>query len=201
MPTPQSSRCPWLDTSKPDYVAYHDDEWGVPLFDDQRLFEFLTLEAAQAGLSWYTVLKKRAHYRQVFANFDAEQVARFTQTQIEQLLQDPGIIRNRLKIEAAVNNARCFLELQQQFGSFAAYQWRFVDGRPIVNTIRGPQDYQATSPQSDAMSKDLKQRGFKFIGSTIIYAHMQACGMVNDHSLDCFRRQQIIDSYVELGIG
>jgi DNA-3-methyladenine glycosylase I len=200
LPITELTRCPWLDTSKPDYTVYHDEEWGVPLFDDQKLFEFLTLEAAQAGLSWYTVLKKRAHYRQVFANFDAEQVARYDQTQIEQLLQDPGIIRNRLKVEAAVNNARRFLEVQQQFGSFAAYQWRFVDGQPIVNTIHGPQDYQATSPQSDAMSKDLKQRGFKFIGSTIIYAHMQACGMVNDHAMDCFRRQQIIESYNGLGL-
>lgn len=197
----KQTRCPWLDASKADYVAYHDHEWGVPLFDDQRLFEFLTLEAAQAGLSWYTVLKKRPHYRKVFAYFDAEQVARFNQATIEQLLQDAGIIRNRLKVEAAVNNARCFLDVQQEFGSFSAYQWRFVDGRPIVNTIRGPQDYQATSPVSDAMSKDLKQRGFQFIGSTIIYAHMQACGMVNDHSMDCFRRQPIIDSYAALGIG
>lgn len=197
----EQTRCLWLDTTKEDYVTYHDEEWGVPLFDDHKLFEFLTLEAAQAGLSWYTVLKKRTHYRQVFAQFDAEQVARFDQATIERLLQDSGIIRNRLKVEAAVNNARRFLEVQQQFGSFAAYQWRFVDGRPIVNTIRGPHDYQATSPQSDAMSKDLKQRGFKFIGSTIIYAHMQACGMVNDHAIDCFRREQIIDSYAELGLG
>ncbi|MEE2023242.1 DNA-3-methyladenine glycosylase I [Alkalimonas mucilaginosa] len=196
-----SRRCPWLDCSKADYVAYHDDEWGVPLFDDQKLFEFITLEAAQAGLSWYTVLKKRPHYRQVFAGFAAEQVARFDQQQIEQLLQDPGIIRNRLKVEAAVNNARCFLAIQEAFGSFAAYQWRFVDGRPQVSNIRGPEDYRATSKASDAMSKDLKQRGFKFVGSTIIYAHMQACGMVNDHSLNCFRRQQIIDSYPALGLG
>lgn len=196
-----SRRCPWLDCSKTDYVAYHDDEWGVPLFDDQKLFEFITLEAAQAGLSWYTVLKKRPHYRQVFAGFAAEQVARFDQQQIELLLQDPGIIRNRLKVEAAVNNARCFLAIQEAFGSFAAYQWRFVDGRPQVSNIHGPEDYRATSKESDAMSKDLKQRGFKFVGSTIIYAHMQACGMMNDHSLNCFRRQQIIDSYQALGLG
>ena len=194
-------RCSWLDADKPDYLAYHDQEWGVPLFDDQKLFEFITLEAAQAGLSWYTVLKKRPYYRQVFAGFDAEQVARFDQQRIEQLLQDPGIIRNRLKVEAAVNNARCFLAIQEAFGSFADYQWRFVDGRPQVNCIRGPGDYRATSKESDAMSKDLKQRGFKFVGSTIIYAHMQACGMVNDHSLNCFRRQQIIDSYPVLGLG
>ncbi|SEA78869.1 DNA-3-methyladenine glycosylase I [Alkalimonas amylolytica] len=194
-------RCPWLDTSKADYVAYHDTEWGVPLLDDDKLFEFLTLEAAQAGLSWYTVLKKRPHYRTVLANFDAQQVARFSQHQIERLLQDPGIIRNRLKVEAAVNNARCFLAIQQEFGSFAAYQWRFVDGRPIVNAIRGPADYRATSKASDAFSKDLKQRGFKFVGSTTIYAHMQACGMVNDHSLDCFRREQIIATYRQLGLG
>lgn len=202
---PTLKRCHWLDARKDDYVAYHDHEWGVPLFSgkklDHQLFESLTLEAAQAGLSWYTVLKKRLHYRKVFANFDAEQVAQFTPSTIEQLLQDAGIIRNRLKVEATVNNARCFLEVQQQFGSFSAYQWRFVDGKPIVNNIRGPQDYQATSPQSDAMSNDLKQRGFRFIGSTIIYAHMQACGMVNDHSLDCFRRLQVINSYPALGLG
>jgi DNA-3-methyladenine glycosylase I len=188
-------RCPWADPTKPDYLEYHDREWGVPVHDDGRLFEFLTLESAQAGLSWYTVLRKRENYRKAFAGFAPEKVARFTQRHIEKFLQDPGLIRNRQKIEAAVHNARCFLKVQEEFGSFDAYVWRFVDGRPVVNRLRTMKDYPATSPQSDALSRDLKQRGFKFVGSTIVYAHMQATGMVNDHVLDCFRRQEIIDSY------
>ncbi|MFT5090701.1 MAG: DNA-3-methyladenine glycosylase I [Candidatus Latescibacterota bacterium] len=187
--------CPWVDLDKADYIAYHDEEWGVPVHDDQQLFEFLTLESAQAGLSWYTVLRKRAHYRKVFAQFDPKKVARFTEKKIAELLQDPGIIRNRLKVNAAVSNARLFLDLQEEFGSFDAYIWRFVDGEPIVNELRDLADYPATSPESDALSKDLKQRGFKFVGPTIIYAHMQATGMVNDHALDCFRREQIIAAY------
>lgn len=185
-------RCPWLDLDKADYVAYHDDEWGVPVHDDRTLFEFLTLEAAQAGLSWYTVLRKRANYRKSFAQFDPVKVARFNEAKIAVLLQDPGLIRNRLKVHAAVNNAQRFLEVQDAFGSFDAYSWRFVDGAPIVNELCGEADYTATSPASDALSKDLKQRGFKFVGSTIVYAHMQACGMVNDHVLDCFRRREIL---------
>ncbi len=184
-------RCPWVDLSKPDYVAYHDDEWGVPVHDDRRLFEFLTLEAAQAGLSWYTILRKRANYRRAFADFDAEKVARYSAAKIEKLLLDPGIVRNRLKVEAAVNNARQFLKVQAEFGSFDAYIWRFVEGRPIVNRLRTLKDYPGRTPVSDAISKDLKQRGFRFVGSTIIYAHMQATGMVNDHALDCFRRQEL----------
>jgi DNA-3-methyladenine glycosylase I len=188
-------RCPWVDLEKPDYIAYHDSEWGVPVYDDRLLFEFLTLEAAQAGLSWYTVLKKRPRYRIAFSNFDPEKVARFNDRKIEELLADPGIIRNRAKILAAINNARRFLEVQQEFGTFSNYIWRFVDGRPIVHTIRTLKDYPATTKESDALSKDLKQRGFKFVGSTICYAHMQATGMVNDHAVNCFRRQQIIDSY------
>jgi DNA-3-methyladenine glycosylase I len=188
-------RCPWVDLTKADYVSYHDHEWGVPVYDDRCLFEFLVLEAAQAGLSWYTVLRKRQHYRLAFADFDAAQVARYTEQQIAALLQNPGIIRNRQKILAAINNARRFLDVQEAFGSFAAYMWRFVDGTPIVNTLRTLQDYPATSPASDAMSKDLRQRGFTFVGSTICYAHMQATGMVNDHIIDCFRRQPIIDGY------
>ncbi len=188
-------RCPWVDLDKPDYIAYHDDEWGVPLHDDQQLFEFLTLESAQAGLSWYTVLRKRDNYRKAFAQFDPQKVARFTEKKIEQLLQNPGIIRNRLKVNAAVNNARHYLEIQEEFGSFDTYIWRFVDGEPIVNEIRNLDDYPATSPESDALCKDLKQRGFKFVGSTIIYAHMQATGMVNDHALECFRRKEIIAGY------
>lgn len=184
-------RCPWVDLSKSDYVAYHDEEWGVPVHDDTVLFEFLTLEAAQAGLSWYTVLRKRENYRRVFANFDVEKVARFTSKRIEKLLQDPGIVRNRLKVVAAVNNAKRFIEVQEEFGSFADYSWRFVNGNPIRNRLKKLKDYPATSKESDAMSKDLKQRGFKFVGSTIVYAHMQAVGMVNDHSVDCFRRTEV----------
>lgn len=180
-------RCPWVDLSKPDYVAYHDDEWGVPVHDDKTLFEFLTLESAQAGLSWYTVLRKRENYRKLFAEFEVEKVAKFTPKRIEKLLQNPGIIRNRLKVEAAVNNARQFIKVQEEFGSFAEYSWRFVNGNPVVNRPRTLKDFQATSKESDAMSKDLKRRGFKFVGSTIIYAHMQAVGMINDHSADCFR--------------
>lgn len=180
-------RCSWVDLSKPDYVAYHDTEWGVAVYDDNRLFEFLTLEAAQAGLSWYTVLKKRDNYRQAFANFDPLKVAAFDEAKAAELLQNPGIIRNRLKVAAAINNASRFLEIQAEFGSFSNYQWRFVNGKPQQNSIASPADYRATSPESDAFSKDLKKRGFKFVGSTIIYAHMQACGMVNDHHINCFR--------------
>ena len=187
-------RCPWLDLDKPDYVAYHDREWGVPVHDDRKHFEFLTLESAQAGLSWYTVLRKRANYRKAFAEFDPAKVARFSATKVEQMLQDPGLIRNRRKISAAVENARHFLAVQDEFGSFSAYIWRFVDGKPIVNEFRTLADLPATSRESDALSKDLKSRGFKFIGSTVIYAHMQATGMVNDHVLDCFRRRQILDA-------
>jgi len=184
-------RCPWVDLSKPDYVAYHDEEWGVPVHDDRRLFEFLTLESAQAGLSWYTILRKRDAYRAAFARFDPAAVARFTKRKIESLMRDPGIIRNRLKIEAAVNNARRFLETQEEFGSFDAYVWGFVDGKPIVNRRRTLRDYPATTPISDALAKDLKRRGYKFVGSTTVYAHMQATGMVNDHALGCFRRREV----------
>lgn len=191
----QVRRCPWVDLTKQDYLEYHDKEWGVPVHDDQRLFEFLTLEGAQAGLSWYTVLRKREQYRLAFDHFDPEKVARYDEQQVAALLGNPGIIRNRLKILAAINNAQKFLEIQEAFGSFAAYMWRFVEGRPIAHDIRTLSDYQATSPESDAMSKDLRQRGFKFVGSTICYAHMQAIGMVNDHSVDCFRRQEIIAGY------
>ena len=187
-------RCPWLDLDKPDYVAYHDREWGVPVHHDRKHFEFLTLESAQAGLSWYTVLRKRANYRKAFAEFDPAAVARFSAATVEQMLQDPGLIRNRRKIGAAVENARHFLAVQDEFGSFDAYIWRFVDGRPIVNEFRTLADLPATSRESDALSKDLKSRGFKFIGSTVIYAHMQATGMVNDHVLDCFRRGQILNA-------
>jgi DNA-3-methyladenine glycosylase I len=185
-------RCPWVDMSKPDYVRYHDQEWGVPVHDERTIFEFLTLEAAQAGLSWYTVLRKRDAYRDAFAGFDPEKVARFDKRRIARLLENPGIIRNQQKILAAVNNAKRFLVVQDEFASFDAYIWRFVGGRPIVNKLRTLKDYAATSNESDALSKDLKQRGFKFVGSTICYAHMQATGMVNDHVLSCFRRGEIL---------
>lgn len=187
-------RCPWVDLTKPDYVAYHDEEWGVPVHDDRKLLEFLTLEAAQAGLSWYTILRKRANYRKVFAGFDAQKVAKFTQAKIEKLLLDPGIVRNRLKVESAVKNARQFLKVQEEFGSFDTYIWRFVDGKPIVNKWKTLKDFPARTAVSDAISKDLKKRGFRFVGSTIIYAHMQATGMVNDHTVDCFRRKELLDS-------
>ena len=187
-------RCPWVDLSKPDYVKYHDEEWGVPVYDDRVIFEFLTLESAQAGLSWYTVLKKRENYRRLFANFDPQRVAKFTSKKIERLLNDPGIIRNRLKVNAAVNNAKCFLSVQDEFGSFCDYIWQFVANKPIVNKFTRLADYPTHSDESDALSSDLKNRGFKFVGTTICYAHMQATGLVNDHSADCFRRQEILDA-------
>lgn len=186
-------RCPWVDLSKSDYVAYHDTEWGVPVYNDQVIFEFLILEGAQAGLSWYTVLRKRTEYRRAFANFDPDKVSRFDEHRIKALLRNPEIIRNRQKILAAINNARRFLKVQEEFGSFASYIWRFVDGKPVVHRLRTLRDYPATSPESDALSKDLKQRGFTFVGSTICYAHMQATGMVNDHVIGCFRRREIIN--------
>jgi DNA-3-methyladenine glycosylase I len=172
-------------------VEYHDCEWGVPVHDDRKHFEFLVLEAAQAGLSWSTVLKKRQGYARAFSDFDPEKVARYTDQKIEKLLLDPSIIRNRLKIAAAVKNARQFLTVRDEFGSFDAYAWRFVDGQPKQNRVKSMKDIQATSPESDAFSKDLKARGFSFVGSTVIYAHMQAVGMVNDHLVDCFRYRQV----------
>ncbi len=183
-------RCPWAG-SDPLYVAYHDTEWGVPVFDDRKLFEFLLLEGAQAGLSWLTVLKKRENYRKAFSGFDPAKVAGFGEEKILRLLEDPGIIRNRLKVRAAVDNARAFLKVQEEFGSFAEYSWRFVGGRPRKNSFKSLRDIPATSPESDSFSKDLKKRGFKFVGSTIIYAHMQAVGMVNDHLVDCFRYREL----------
>jgi len=172
-------------------AAYHDEEWGVPVHDDRKQFEFLTLESAQAGLSWLIVLRKREAYRKAFADFDPDKVARFTEKRIEKLLSDEGIVRNRLKVVAAVTNARLFLDVQEEFGTFDKYIWGFVDGRPIQNRIATIKDIKATSKESDALSKDLKQRGFKFVGSTIIYAHMQAVGMVNDHMLTCFRHKAV----------
>ncbi len=188
----EPKRCPWVDLSKPDYVDYHDLEWGVPVHDDKKQFEFLTLESAQAGLSWYTVLRKRSGYRQAFAGFDPQQVARFGEETVERLLQNGGIIRNRAKILAAINNARKFLEVQTEFDSFDRYIWRFVEGKPIVNTLKSQDDYPSVSPESDALSRDLRQRGFQFVGSIICYSHMQAVGMINDHLITCFRRAQLI---------
>ncbi len=181
------NRCKWAEGVSLDYIRYHDEEWGVPVHDDRTQFEFLVLEGAQAGLSWSTILNKREGYRKAFADFDPGKVARFTRKRIDKLLQDPAIVRNRLKVESAVSNARAFLAVQEEFGSFSDYIWGFVDGEPIQNRFRRDRDIPATSPESDALSKDLKQRGFKFVGSTIVYAHMQATGLVNDHVTGCFR--------------
>jgi len=183
-------RCAWAGSDAL-YVAYHDEEWGVPVHDDRLLFEFLVLEGAQAGLSWLTILRKREHYRRAFAGFDPVKVARFARPRIERLLLDPGIVRNRQKIEAAIGNARAFLKVQDSFGSFDAYVWRFVGGRPLQNRWRRMQDLPPKTEQSEAMSKDLRQRGFRFVGPTICYAHMQATGMVNDHMVDCFRHAEV----------
>lgn len=185
-----SKRCAWAGTD-PLYAAYHDTEWGVPVHDDQRQFEFLILEGAQAGLSWITILRKRDNYRAAFDQFDAGKVARYSAQKIERLLQDPGIVRNRLKIAAAVTNAQAFLKVQEEFGSFDKYLWQFVGGAPLQNRWKTLKQVPTSTPESDAMSKDLKQRGFKFVGSTICYAHMQACGMVNDHTVDCFRHREL----------
>ena len=181
------TRCKWAEGVSLDYIRYHDEEWGVPVHDDRTQFEFLVLEGAQAGLSWSTILNKREGYRKAFADFDAEKVARFTKKRVEKLLQDPSIVRNRLKVESTVTNAKAFLAVQEEFGSFNDYIWGFVDGKPFQNKFRRDRDIPATSPESDALSKDLKKRGFKFVGSTIIYAHMQATGLVNDHVAGCFR--------------
>ena len=188
--TESKNRCPWPGTVHQAYIDYHDHEWGVPVHDDRKQFEFLLLEGAQAGLSWWTVLNKRENYRRLFAQFDPEKVARFTTKRVEKLLADPGIIRNRLKVNAAITNAKAFLEVQEEFGSFDKYIWQFVDGQPIQNRRRRLKDLPATTPESDALSKDLKRRGFKFVGSTIVYAHMQAVGMVNDHLVSCFRHKE-----------
>jgi DNA-3-methyladenine glycosylase I len=181
------TRCSWAKGEL--YEDYHDQEWGVPVHDDRRLFEFLVLEGAQAGLSWLTILKKRDQYRKTFKNFDPAKVAKFDTARIQMLLADPGIVRNRLKIEAAIRNAHAFLRVQDEFGTFRQYIWCFVDNQPVRNHWRSPKEGPAHTPQSDAMSKDLKQRGFNFVGSTICYAFMQAVGMVNDHTTDCFRHQ------------
>ena len=184
-------RCAWC-LGAPEYIDYHDKEWGVPVHDEQRHFEFLILEGAQAGLSWITILKRREGYRKAFAGFDPKIVASYSQGMVEELLQDTGIIRNRLKVEASVNNAKKFLEVQKEFGSFDNYIWSFVGDKPILNKWKTMSEIPATSKESDTLSKDLKKRGFKFVGSTIIYAHMQACGLVNDHIVDCFRYKELI---------
>ncbi|MBJ6724591.1 DNA-3-methyladenine glycosylase I [Geomesophilobacter sediminis] len=188
--SPNLTRCAWAG-SDPLYHDYHDREWGVPVHDDRLLFEFLILEGAQAGLSWITILRKREAYRAAFAGFDPELVARFDDAKTAELLANPGIVRNRLKIAAAVGNARAFLKVQEEFGSFDAYLWRFVDGKPIQNARKTLSDIPASTPVSDALSRDLKKRGFRFVGSTICYAHMQAVGMVNDHVVDCFRWREL----------
>jgi DNA-3-methyladenine glycosylase I len=186
----KKKRCAWSGTD-PLYLAYHDKEWGVPVHDDPILFEFLVLEGAQAGLSWSTILRKREAYRRAFDSFDPRKVARYDKRKMAALLADAGIVRNRAKIESAIKNAKAFLDVQKEFGSFDAYQWRFVDGRPIQSRRRAVRDIPSRTAQSDAMSKDLKSRGFTFVGSTIVYAHMQAVGMVNDHVVDCFRHREV----------
>ncbi|BBI98458.1 DNA-3-methyladenine glycosylase [Ferrigenium kumadai] len=185
------SRCAWAGND-PLYRAYHDSEWGVPLHDDRALFEFLILEGAQAGLSWITILRKRDNYRAAFEGFDAARIARYDANKIESLLQDPGIVRNRLKLESAVVNAQKFLDVQDEFGSFDAFIWQFAGGKPKQNSWRSLADVPASTPGSDAMSKELKRRGFKFVGTTICYAFMQATGMVNDHTRNCFRHAELI---------
>ena len=189
----ERKRCFWAEGQFPEYIKYHDNEWGVPVHDDKIHFEFLILESAQAGLSWATVLKRREGYRKAFAGFDPGKVATYPDSMVDELLQYKGIIRNRLKISAAINNARRFLEIQDEFGSFDSYIWSFVENKPVNHTLSGPEEYPSTSPESDALSKDLKKRGFRFVGSTIMYAHMQACGLVNDHEAGCFRHREIID--------
>ena len=186
-PADRKTRCPWSEGVSAAYLEYHDTEWGVPVHDDRKQFEFLNLEGAQAGLSWSTILHRRAGYRRAFADFDPHKVARFTPARVEKLLLDPGIIRNRLKVTSAVSNARAFLELQEEFGSFDRYIWGFVDGGPVINHWRHQSEVPATNSVSDALSKDMKKRGFRFVGSTILYAHMQATGLINDHLVGCFR--------------
>ena len=183
-------RCAWSGKD-PLYMAYHDEEWGVPVYDDKTLFEFLILETFQAGLSWITILRKRENFRKAFDNFDYKKIANYDQKKIDSLLQDSGIIRNKLKVHSAVSNAIAFQKIQQEFGSFSSYIWEFVDGKPVQNKFRTMSEVPANTPLSDSISKDLKKRGFKFVGSTVIYAHMQATGMVNDHLVGCFRYPEV----------
>ena len=188
--TASLKRCAWVNDD-PVYIKYHDEEWGVPVYDDEKLFEFLVLEFFQAGLSWITILKKRENFRRAFDNFDYRKIACYGQKKIDELMLDAGIIRNKLKIEAAINNAKAFIEVQKKYGSFSRYIWSFIDGKPIQNNFRFFSDVPAKTELSDKISKDLKKKGFKFIGSTIVYAHLQATGMVNDHTLDCFRHKEL----------
>ena len=188
--TEELIRCGWC-LSAEDYIQYHDTEWGVPVYDDQKQFQFLLLESAQAGLSWIAILRKREGYREAFANFNPEAVAAYSEAEMEALVQNPGIIRNKLKIKSAVTNARLFLKVQEEYGSFCEYIWSFVGGKPIINHWEHLSEVPAATKESDALSKDLKKRGFKFVGSTIVYAHMQATGMVNDHLVSCFRHQEV----------
>ncbi|MAO63904.1 MAG: DNA-3-methyladenine glycosylase I [Balneola sp.] len=184
-------RCNWAKNTFPEYIQYHDEEWGVPVHDDRTHFEFLILEGAQAGLSWSTILKRREGYRKAFANFNPEKVAQFDETKIQELLQNEGIIRNKLKVRSAVTNAQLFLDIQEELGSFDEYIWQFVGGEPIMNHWKSLKEVPATTKESDALAKDLKKRGFKFAGSTIMYAYMQACGLVMDHTADCFRYEDL----------
>lgn len=187
-------RCEWVEGQFPEYIDYHDTEWGVPVHDDRVHFEFLILEGAQAGLSWSTILKRREGYRNAFADFNPEEVARFDEAKVQEMKQDPEIIRHELKIRSAISNARHFLDIQNEFGSFDTYVWTFVEGEPIVNHWESIKEVPATTKESEALSKDLKKRGFKFVGSTIIYAYMQACGLVMDHTTECFRYQELLNA-------
>lgn len=190
-------RCPWVPLDDPLYVSYHDMEWGVPVHNDRTIFEYLTLEGFQAGLSWRTVLHKRENFRMAFDGFDPQKISKYDETKIDELLENPGIIRNKLKIRAAISNAESFLEIQKEFNNFDNFIWQFVGGKPLQNKLKTLDDYQATTPESDALSEELKKRGFKFVGTTVCYAHMQATGMVNDHTVDCFRYKEI----QEIGLG
>lgn len=189
-------RCGWV-TDNPLYIKYHDEEWGVPLHDDRKLFEFIVLESAQAGLSWITILKKRENYRKAFDDFDPNKIARYDGEKIEELMNNKGIIRNRRKIEATINNAQAFLDVQEKYGSFDKYLWQFVDGEPIINVWKDISEIPAKTELSEKISKDMKKRGFKFLGPIVIYSHMQAVGMVNDHTINCFRYNEIIDKYMK----
>ena len=186
----EKKRCAWVGND-PLYIQYHDEEWGVPLYDDDKLFEFLILETFQAGLSWITILRKRENFRKAFDGFDYKKIANYGEEKYESLLQDAGIIRNKLKIKATITNAQAFMKIQEEFGTFSKYIWEFTDGKPIQNAFKTNKEVPATSEISDILSKDMKKRGFKFVGSTVIYAHMQATGMVNDHTVDCFRYEEI----------
>lgn len=190
--TPRKKRCPWPTQGDPLYVSYHDNEWGVPVHDDRKIYEFLVLESFQAGLSWRTVLHKRDNFRAAFAGFDARRVSRFGARDVTRLMKNAGIIRNRQKIDAAINNAKRFLDVQKEFGTFSTYMWSWVGKKPIIHKLRTAKDYPATIDEAVAWAKDLKKRGFKFLGPTVVYAHMQAVGMVNDHTVNCFRYRELI---------